>query len=71
MIDESEELRAEVESKHNFDHIPAEKRVKVFKVKYDKDVVKAIYERIDECREYYDKLIKELWAEESLETNEK
>ena len=71
LIDESEELRAEVEAKHNFDHIPAKKRIKVFEVRYDKDVIKAIYERIEECREYYDKLIKELWAEESLETKAK
>jgi hypothetical protein len=50
-------LRAEVEAKHNFDHIPPEKRIKTFEVKYDKDVVKAIYDRVKECREYYKTLI--------------
>lgn len=57
LIDESEELRADVEARHNFDHIPAEKRIKTFEVRYDKDVVKAIYERIKECRKYYETLI--------------
>ena len=59
LIDESEELRQEVEAKHNFDHIPAEKRIKTFEVRYDKDVVKAIYDRVKECREYYKTLIDE------------
>ena len=57
LIDESEELRADVEARHNFDHIPPEKRIKTFEVRYDKDVVKAIYERIKECREYYNTLL--------------
>lgn len=57
LIDENEELRADVEARHNFDHIPAEKRIKTFEVRYDKDVVKAIYERIKECRKYYETLI--------------
>ena len=57
LIDESEELRADVEARHNFDHIPPEKRIKTFEVRYDKDVVKAIYERIKECRKYYETLI--------------
>ena len=57
LIDESEELRSDVEAKHNFDHIPPEKRIKTFEVRYDKEVIKAIYERIKECREYYETLI--------------
>ena len=57
LIDESEELRSEVEARHNFDHIPAEKRIKTFEVRYDKDVVKAIYDRVEECRKYYETLI--------------
>ena len=57
LIDESEELRSDVEAKHNFDHIPPEKRIKTFEVRYDKDVVKAIYERVKECRKYYETLI--------------
>jgi len=57
LIDENEELRADVEARHNFDHIPPEKRIKTFEVRYDKDVIKAIYERIEECRKYYETLI--------------
>jgi hypothetical protein len=57
LIDESEELRADVEARHNFDHIPPEKRIKTFEVRYDKDVIKAIYDRVKECREYYKTLI--------------
>ena len=57
LIDESEELSADVEAKHSFDHIPPEKRIKTFEVRYDKDVVKAIYERVKECRKYYETLI--------------
>ena len=57
LIEENEELRADVEARHNFDHIPPEKRIKTFEVRYDKEVVKAIYERIKECRKYYETLI--------------
>lgn len=54
---DDEKLRAEVEAKHNFDHIPPEKRIKTFDVRYDKDVIKAIYDRVKECRKYYETLI--------------
>jgi len=60
LIDESEELRAEVEAKHVFDHIPMDKRIKSFHIKYDKDIVKAIYDRVKECRVYYDQVINQL-----------
>ena len=60
LIDESDELRAEVEAKHIFDHIPMEKRIKSFNIKYDKDIVKAIYDRVKECRVYYNDIINEL-----------
>jgi hypothetical protein len=60
LIDESDELRAEVEAKHVFDHIPMEKRIKSFHVRYDKDIVKAIYDRVKECRVYYDQVINQL-----------
>ena len=60
LIDESDELRAEVEAKHVFDHIPMEKRIKSFHIKYDKDIVKAIYDRVKECRVYYNQVINQL-----------
>jgi len=56
-IEESEEIRHYVEAKHNFDHIPLEKRVKVFKIQKDEAVIEAIKEKIELAREYYNKLI--------------
>tara|TARA_R110002110_G_scaffold107847_9_gene269739 strand:- start:6311 stop:6988 length:678 start_codon:yes stop_codon:yes gene_type:complete len=58
-IDEKEEIRKYVEEKHNFDHIPKEKRIKIFNVDHDEQVMESIYIRIGECREYYKTLINE------------
>tara|TARA_R100001443_G_scaffold73728_1_gene81618 strand:- start:3208 stop:3894 length:687 start_codon:yes stop_codon:yes gene_type:complete len=63
LIDENEDLRAEVEAKHNFDHIPTEKRIKTFEVNYDEEVIQEIYKRIEECRKYYKDLINQLTNE--------
>jgi hypothetical protein len=60
LIEESSELRAFVESKHTFGHIAKEKRLKVFKIAKDDEVIEAIKTRITECRKYYDELIKQL-----------
>jgi hypothetical protein len=49
-----------VQSKHNFDHIPKEKRVKVFKIAKDESVIEQIKERIELAREYYNNLIETL-----------
>lgn len=57
VIGEDEELRKEVESKHIFDHIPKNRRVKVFYVQKDEAVIEAIKEKVELCREYYDALI--------------
>jgi len=56
-VEESEEIRHFVEAKHNFDHIPLEKRVKVFKIQKDEAVIEAIKEKIELAREYYNKII--------------
>ena len=56
-LEESEEIRHYVEAKHNFDHIPLEKRVKVFKIQKDEAVIEAIKEKIELAREYYNKII--------------
>ena len=56
-IDESEEIRDFVEAKHNFDHIPKEKRIKTFVIERDETVIEEIKTRIELCREYYNKLI--------------
>jgi hypothetical protein len=57
LIEESLDLRAFVQSKHTFGHIPKEKRVKTFKIAKDDEVIEAIKTRIEECREYYNNLI--------------
>ena len=57
LIEESLDLRAFVQSKHTFGHIPKEKRLKTFKIAKDDEVIEAIKTRIEECREYYNNLI--------------
>jgi hypothetical protein len=56
LIDESQELRDEVLKRHSFDHIPDNRRVKVFKVEKDEQVIAEIKERVELCREYYETL---------------
>jgi hypothetical protein len=60
LIEESLDLRAFVQAKHTFGHIPKEKRLKVFKIAKDDEVIEAIKTRIEECREYYNELINKL-----------
>lgn len=57
LLEESIDLRDEVQKRHNFDHIPDNRRVKVFKVEKDEQVIEAIKERVELCREYYNTLI--------------
>ena len=57
LIDESLDVRDFVQSKHNFDHIPKEKRVKVFKIAKDEETIEKIKQRVEECREYYNNLL--------------
>ena len=60
LIEESLDLRAFVQSKHTFGHIPKEKRVKTFRIAKDDEVIESIKTRIEECREYYNELINKL-----------
>ena len=60
LIEESLDLRAFVQAKHTFGHIPKEKRVKTFRIAKDDEVIEAIKTRIEECREYYNELINKL-----------
>ena len=60
LIEENSDLRAFVQAKHTFGHIPKEKRLKTFKIAKDDVVIEAIKTRIEECRKYYDELIKQL-----------
>ena len=57
LIEESLDLRAFVQAKHTFGHIPKEKRVKTFRIAKDDEVIESIKTRIEECREYYNNLI--------------
>jgi hypothetical protein len=57
LIEESLDLRAFVQSKHTFGHIPKEKRLKTFKIVKDDVIIENIKTRIEECREYYNNLI--------------
>ena len=56
VIDEDLEIREYVEKKHNFDQIPNNRKVKVFKVERDETVIWAIQEKVTEARIYYDLL---------------
>lgn len=53
LLEESLDLIDEVQKRHNFDHIPDNRRVKVFKVERDDEVIEQIKERVELCREYY------------------
>lgn len=57
-IEPSEETIREVQSVHNFNHIPKDRRVKAFHVEFNEGVVNEMKTRIDECRKYFNTLIK-------------
>ena len=60
LIDESQELREEIETKHKFSHIPKNRRVKYWFVQKDEQVIEQIKERVELCREYYNLLMQTL-----------
>lgn len=60
LIEESKELREEIESKHKFSHIPKNRRVKYWFVQKDESVIEQIKERVELCREYYNLLMQTL-----------
>lgn len=55
-LDVTEETEAEVRQQHEFDHIPEVNRVKAYYIERDEEVIKAIYDRVNECKIYYDRL---------------
>ena len=57
-IEPSEETIREVQSVHNFNHISKDRRVKAFHVEFNEGVVNEMKTRIDECRKYFNTLIK-------------
>ena len=56
LIEEDYDLRDEILKRHVFDHIPLNRRVKVFKVEKDEQVIEQIKERVELCREYFNTL---------------
>ena len=57
-IEPSEETIREVKSVHNFNHIPKDRRVKAFHVEFNEGVINEMKTRIEECRKYFNTLIK-------------
>lgn len=56
LLEEDLDLRDEILKRHVFDHIPLGRRVKVFKVEKDEQVINEIKDRVELCREYYNTL---------------
>lgn len=46
-------ISQQIEKNHLFDHIPEEKRIKVFEIKHDREKMDIIYKKIERCREFY------------------
>ena len=57
LIDEDLHLREHVLKKHNFDHIPMEKRIRVYEVEKDEQIIETLKEKIELGREYYEMLM--------------
>lgn len=55
-LDVTEETEREVRQKHEFGHIPKDKRVKAFLVEKDEHAIEQIKERVEQCRTYYTEL---------------
>jgi hypothetical protein len=51
-----------VTKRHNFDHIPDNRRVKFFEVQKSEIQIELIKERVELCREYYETLYNFLWT---------
>lgn len=60
LMEESLDLRDQVQKQHSFDHIPDAKRVKTFTIYRDEEVIEQIKLKVEQCREYYNELITKL-----------
>ena len=58
-IDDNPIVRNAVEMQHNFERVPKEHRIKCYEIDYDPEAIEKIYNRVKECREYYETLIHE------------
>lgn len=59
-LDVTEETEAEVRQQHEFDHIPEVNRVKAYHIERNDEVIQAIYDRVNECKIYYNRLWKKI-----------
>ena len=59
-LEVSDETEKEVRSKHEFNHIPENLRVKEFKVEFSGESVNKIIEKIGAAKEYYSILVNDL-----------
>jgi len=57
-----DEIENRVRWQMEFDHVPDALRVKLFKVEHDEKAEQAIRDRVELCREYYNKRLAELFA---------
>ena len=60
LMEESLDLRDQVQKQHSFNHIPDAKRVKTFVIQRDDEVIEQIKVRVEQCREYFNELITQL-----------
>ena len=58
-IEDNPIVRNAVEMQHNFERVPKEQRIKCYEIAYDPEAIEKIYNRVKECREYYETLIHE------------
>jgi len=65
-IDDNPIVRNAVEMQHNFDRVPKEHRIKCYEIDYDPEAIEKIYNRVKECREYYETLIHEQFKIEAI-----
>jgi len=65
-IDDNPIVRNAVEMQHNFDRVPKEQRIKCYEIDYDAEAIEKIYNRVKECREYYETLIHEQFKIEAI-----
>jgi hypothetical protein len=58
--EQHDEIADYIRSKHNFDHLPVNYRIKTFEVKKDPAKIEAIHARVLECRNYINELLTQI-----------
>jgi hypothetical protein len=57
LMEDDIDIIDQVQKQHNFDHIPDNKRVKVYTIKRDNEVIEQIKAKVELCRDYFNQLI--------------